>query len=320
MNKGAAPAQSRSVALTRAIPARNDAIGVLRTVRDCVRYGTSRLRAADVALGHGTSDAFDEAVWMVLWALHLPPDALEPHFDAHLTRPELDTVLELIERRCTERIPTAYLTGEAWLRGLRFLSDPRALVPRSPIAELLDSGALDTWLPDPDAVLRVLDLCTGGGSLAILCAQTWPQATVIGADLSEAALALAADNIRLHQLGLRIDLRQGHLWTPVADERFDVVVCNPPYVNSDSMQALPQEYRHEPQGALAGGRDGMDLIREILSGAATHLNPEGILVLEVGHEAAHFEAAFPRLECVWMPVNAGDDQILVVERRALSAL
>jgi len=306
--------------LTRHVPSRDDALHSLRTVRDCVRYGATRLRAAEVALGHGTDNAFDEAVWMVLWSLHLPPDALEPHLEARLTAPELATVVQLIERRCTERLPTAYLTGEAWLRGVRFLSDPRALVPRSPIAELLDSGALETWLPEPDAALRVLDLCTGGGSLAILCALTWPQADVIGADLSDAALALATENVALHGLGQRVTLKQGHLWEPVATQRFDVVVCNPPYVNCASMQALPTEYRHEPQGALAGGTDGMDLVREILAGAAARLTSDGILVLEIGHEAAHFEAAFPRLECVWMPVSPGDDQVLVVERRALAAL
>lgn len=304
----------------RIAPTLQHALGSLHTVRDLVRYGTTRLQAAEVALGHGTDNAFDEAVWLVLWSLHLPPDRLDVHLEARVTAPELRATLELIERRCAERIPAAYLTGEAWLRGVRFLSDPRALVPRSPIAELLDTGSLEPWVPDADAVDSVLDLCTGGGSLAILAARAWPQARVIGADLSEAALNLAAANVALHRLGDRVSLRHGHLWAPVAGECFDLIICNPPYVNSASMQALPAEYRHEPASALGGGTDGMDLVREIVAGAARHLSPQGILVLEIGHEAAHFEAAFPRLEGVWMPTSPGDDQVIVLEHGALAAI
>jgi len=297
-----------------------EAVEALHTVRDLIRYAVSRMQAAGVCLGHGTDELFDEAAWLVLWSLHLPLERLEPFLDARLTPTERVAAVTLIERRCTERLPSAYLTGEAWLRGMRFLSDARALVPRSPIAELFDGDALLPWLPDPEAVSNVLDLCTGGASLAVLAAHAYPNAQVIGSDLSPDALALAAENIALHQLTERVQLRQGSLWEPLQDQRFDLIVCNPPYVNSDSMAALPLEYRHEPQQALAGGPDGMDLIRIILEGAASHLNETGIMVLEVGHEAAHFEAAFARLEGIWLPIAAGDDQLVLLERSALARL
>lgn len=303
----------------RATPSQDEVRGSLRTVRDLVRHALSRLRAAGVSGGHGTDDPFDEAAWLVLWSLHLPLDRLDPMLDARLTPSEIAAACALIERRCTERLPTAYLTGEAWLRGVRFLCDARALIPRSPIAELLDTGALAPWLPNPDAVNPILDLCTGGASLAILAAQAWPDAQVVAADLSAQALALAADNLALHHLAERITLRQGHLWTPLTGERFGLILCNPPYVNANSMSTLPPEYRHEPQGALGGGTDGMDLVREIVAGAAEHLSEDGVMVLEIGHEARHFEAAFPRLEFLWLPVTAGDDQILLVTREALLA-
>jgi ribosomal protein L3 glutamine methyltransferase len=289
----------------------------LVTVRDLLRWAVSRMGAAGVVYGHGTDDPWDEAAWLVLWSLHLPLDRLDPVLDARLSPPERDAALALIERRCGERIPAAYLTGEAWLRGLRFLSDPRALVPRSPIAELLDSDALDPWLPDASAVGRVLDLCTGGASLAVFAARRYEAAAVLAADQSADALALAADNLALHGLAHRVALRQGDLWAPVAGERFDLVVCNPPYVNAGSMAALPPEYRHEPAAALGGGTDGMDLVRRILAGARRQLNAGGILVLEIGHEAAHFEAAFPALECTWLPTAGGEDRVLLLERDAL---
>jgi ribosomal protein L3 glutamine methyltransferase len=294
-----------------------DATAALHTVRDLLRYGVSRLAAAGASLGHGTDDPWDEAAWLVLWSLHLPLDRLEPVLDARLAPVEVAAAVDLIERRCTERLPTAYLTGEAWLRGVRFLSDPRALVPRSPIAEVLDAGTLEPWLPEPRAVRRVMDLCTGGGSLAILAALRFPEATVTGTDLSAEALALAAENVALHGLGARLDLRAGSLWAPVAGERFDLILCNPPYVNERAMAGLPEEYRHEPRGALAGGADGMDLVRTIVADARRHLSAGGLLVLEIGHEADHFEAAFPRLEATWLPTEGGDDRIVLLERDAL---
>jgi ribosomal protein L3 glutamine methyltransferase len=289
----------------------------LMTVRDLLRWSVSRLVHAQAAYGHGTDNAWDEAAWLVLWSLRLPPDRLEPVLDARLTPVEVDAAVTLVERRCVERIPAAYLTGEAWLRGQRFVCDARALVPRSPIAEVLDGDALDPWLVDDDAIGAVLDLCCGGGSLAILAAHRFVGAAVVGADLSADALSLAAENVALHGLRDRIALRHCDLWAPLAGERFDLIVCNPPYVNADSMAALPPEFRSEPQAALGGGADGMDLVRSILEGAASHLTPGGLLVLEIGHEAAHFVAAFPRLEFAWLTTDGGDDRIVLVERDAL---
>ena len=310
-------AEPRSVRFERPAPDAAEARGALRTVRDLVRWSVTRMTAAGVCFGHGTEDAWDEAAWLVLWSLRLPLDRLEPMLDARLAPGEVAAAVALVERRCVERLPAAYLTGEAWLRGLCFRSDPRALVPRSPIAELLDGDALDPWLAAPDGVTRVLDLCTGGGSLAVFAARRFPDAEVVGADLSADALALAAENVALHGLQDRIVLRRGDLWEAVAGERFDLVVCNPPYVNAGSMAGLPQEYLHEPQGALGGGTDGMDLVRRIVAGARARLAPGGLLVLEIGHEASHFEAAFPGLEFAWLPTEGGDDRIVLLERDAL---
>ena len=291
----------------------------VRTLRDLWRHAISRLQAAGVSFGHGTSAASDEAAWLLLWGLHLPLDQLDHVLDARLSDQEIDSLLQLIARRCDERLPSAYLTGEAWLRGLRFLSDARALVPRSPIAELLDTDALAPWM-DSDTVLHVLDLCTGGASLAIFAALAYPEARIVGADLSAEALSLAADNIALHGLDDRISLAQGDLFGAVKGQRFDLIVCNPPYVNGESMGTLPAEYRHEPQSALAGGPDGMDLVRRILQAAPSHLNANGALLLEIGHEIAHFEAAFGRLECTWLSTEAAERQIALITAEALGAL
>jgi ribosomal protein L3 glutamine methyltransferase len=301
----------------RPAPSAAEARGALYTVRDLLRWSVTRMQAEGIAFGHGTTDAWDEAAWLVLWSLRLPLDRLEPVLEARLAPGELAAAIALVERRCTERLPAAYLTGEAWLRGIRFLSDPRALVPRSPIAEILDTDALAPWLEAGGGVGRVMDLCTGGGSLAILAARRFEGATVLGSDLSVDALALAAENVALHAMDDRVALRQGDLWAGASGERFDLVVCNPPYVNAESMAALPAEYLAEPQGALGGGADGMDLVRRIVGGARGHLAPRGLLVLEIGHEAPYFEAAFPGLEYTWLPTEGGDDRIVLMERDAL---
>lgn len=308
----------------RAIPTREQARAVLRTVRDLVRYASSRFAAAELSFGHGSADAYDEAVYLVLWSLHLGPERLEPFLDARLTEAEIGAAVELIERRCVERIPASYLTGEAWLRGLRFRADARALVPRSLIAEALDEG-LEPWLASGDELpgdwpARVLDLCTGGGSLAILAALHFPDAALVGADLSSDALALAAENLALHGLTQRIALAQGDLYEPLAEQRFDLILCNPPYVNAVAMAALPPEYRAEPPAALAGGPDGMDLVRRILAGALRHLDDSGVLLLEIGQEAGHFEAAFPALEFSYVEVSAGSHMLVLVTRAQIAAL
>jgi ribosomal protein L3 glutamine methyltransferase len=283
---------------------------------EAVERASARLEQAGVSFGHGTTNAFDEAVWLVLWRLGLPLDDLDGVAQRELRADELQAIDDLLGQRITCRRPAAYLTGEAWLQGVPFTIDERAIVPRSLIAELLADGTLDSWTGND--VRRVLDLCTGNGSLAVLAASAWPEASVDATDLCADALAVAALNVQRHGLGGRIRLRQGDGWA-AAVGAYDLVLCNPPYVNQEAMNALPPEYRAEPALALAGGADGMDFIRPLLAGAAAHLRPEGLLVLEIGHERAHFDAAFPKLDAVWLPTSAGDDQVLLLPREALLA-
>jgi ribosomal protein L3 glutamine methyltransferase len=279
-----------------------------------------RLEAAGVAFGHGTANAFDEAVWLVLWRLGLPLDELDNVVDQTVDVERQAEVEALIDERIATRKPAAYLTGEAWLQGVPFTVDERVIVPRSLIAEPLADGTLDAWLA-PDTT-RVLDLCTGNGSLAVLAALAWPDVRIDATDLSADALAVAELNLQRHHLADRITLRQGD-GLAAARGAYDLILCNPPYVNRDSMRRLPPEYRAEPALALdgnrAGGDDGMDFVRSLLQGAARHLSTHGVLVLEIGHERRHFEAAFPRLETVWLPTSAGDDQVLLLTRPALEA-
>ena len=312
-----APLAAPSPASSRSLPDRSRAAAELRTLRDCLRYACSRFDAAGIAYGQGTDNAWDEAAWLALWSLRLPADTLEPFLDARLTLAERRALFALVERRCVERLPSAYLTGEAWLRGQRFRCDPRAIVPRSLIAEALDER-LDDWLP-AEGPASVLDLCTGGASLAILAALRFPDARVEAVDLSPQALALAAENLADYRLGDRVTLIEGDLFAPLRGRSYDLVLCNPPYVNAQSMRALPPEFLAEPAGALAGGEDGMDLVRRILQGAAAHLLPAGLLLLEIGREARHFEAAFPALEFAYLPVSAGEDQLVLLSREQLVA-
>ena len=289
----------------------------LRTVRDLARYGVSRLNAAQAALGHGSDNAWDEAVYLVLHALHLPPDTLDPFLDARVLDSERAAVLDLIDRRVDERVPAAYLTREAWLRGHRFYVDERVIVPRSPIAELLDEG-LAPWVADADGVEYVLDMCTGSGCLAILAALAFPNACVDAVDLSPDALEVAQRNVDDYDLQDRLALHRSNLFDALSPRAYDVIVCNPPYVNQTSMDALPPEYRHEPEMALGGGNDGMDLVRRILDAAPRYLAPHGVLVLEIGHEYDNFVAAFPRLEPMWLETAATSDQILLLTREQLA--
>lgn len=297
------------------------AVDELRSIRDLMRWACSRMNDADVAFGQSAVDARTEAIAVMSWALALPPDEMEDWFDCRLSRSEREVIALLVDRRCSERVPAAYLTGEAWLAGLCFRCDPRALIPRSLIAETMQ-GALVQWLDehprrDPGWPATILDLCTGGGSLAILAALAFPEASVTGCDLSPEALELAATNRDLHGLQTNVRFLQGDCFEPVKREKFDLILCNPPYVNDFSMGNLPAEFRSEPRLALAGGPDGMDLIRRILAGAPSHLNPDGALVLEIGHEAEHFERAFPKLEHHWLGVSAGDRMIALIEARSL---
>ncbi len=291
----------------------------MTTLMATVEAAAARLEAAGVAFGHGTTNAFDEAAWLVLWRLGLPLDALDELAAQPVDASQAAAVASLIDERISSRRPAAYLTGEAWLQGVPFFVDERVIVPRSLIAEPLADGTLDTWLSE--RTRRVLDLCTGNGSLAVLAALAWPDVSVDATDLSADALAVAAKNVQRHGLQDRITLRQGN-GLAAARGTYDLILCNPPYVNRDSMTALPPEYQAEPAIALdgnrEGGHDGMDFIRRLVKGVAKVMTDDAVLVLEVGNERAHFEAAFKRLPAIWLPTSAGDDQVLLLTKDQLT--
>ncbi|HEY9105897.1 MAG TPA: 50S ribosomal protein L3 N(5)-glutamine methyltransferase [Roseateles sp.] len=281
---------------------------------DCIDTQAARLAQAGLFFGHGTTNAFDEAMWLALWRLGIPLDELEANEERELSEAEVASITALIDERIVTRKPAAYLTGEAWLQGVPFTIDERAIVPRSFIAELIADASIDPWL-NPSS-RRVLDLCTGNGSLAVLAAMAWPDVEVDALDIDINALAVAKLNVERHDMALRIRLLQGD-GLAGADGKYDLILCNPPYVNSQSMAALPAEYRAEPELALAGGTDGMDFIRELLRAAPAALNDDGVLVLEIGNEREHFEAAFPQLQVVWMETSSGADQVLLVTKENL---
>ncbi|PUE15519.1 50S ribosomal protein L3 N(5)-glutamine methyltransferase [Limnohabitans sp. WS1] len=288
------------------------------TLLGLIEQATERLQAAGVAFGHGTQSAFDEAVWLVLWRLGLPLDTdLDEVADQAVTSEQQSACAALIEERIGTRKPAAYLTREAWLQGVSFYIDERAIVPRSLIAEVLADGTIDAWLSDQTR--HVLDLCTGNGSLAVLAALAWPEVQVTGADISDDALAVAAINIERHDLNERVKLLHSDGLSD-APGPFDLILCNPPYVCQASMDALPAEYRAEPELALAGGTDGMDFVRQLFRDAPSHMSEHAVLVLEIGHEREHFEAAFPQLEAAWLDTSQGEDQVLLITRSALQAL
>lgn len=279
----------------------------------------ARLKQAGVSFGHGTTNAFDEAAWLVLWSVGLDMGALEFQAQRVLTPEEVSKAETLVALRISSRKPTAYLTKEAWLQNVPFYVDERSIVPRSLIAELLadgeNTGELDTWLSDKTQ--RVLDLCTGNGSLAVIACMAYPEVMVDAADISDDALAVAAINVDKHALTGRVTLMKSDLLNG-ATGPYDLIICNPPYVNSQSMAKLPTEYGFEPVMALAGGDDGMDFVRRIIKDAAAKLSEIGVLLLEVGNERAHFEHAFRKLEVVWLETSAGDDQVLLVTRESLA--
>ena len=290
------------------------------TVGQLIARGAAQLAAAGVSFGHGTTNARDEATWLVLWRLGLPldsplgdePDSIENQAVAPASQAQIAT---LFEARIASRKPAAYLTREAWLAGVPFYVDERAIVPRSFIAELLADGSIDPWLSGQTR--EVLDLCTGNGSLACLAAMAWPEVSVTGADISSDALAVARINVAKHGLQERVQLIESD-GLAACPGPWDLILCNPPYVNAGSMAALPPEYRAEPALALAGGADGMDFVRPLLRDLPAHLSADGVLVLEIGHERAHFEAAFPHLQPVWLDTSAGGDQVLLLTRENLA--
>lgn len=285
---------------------------------DYLTRASARLDEAGVSFGHGTTNSFDEAAWLVMWRLGVPLDDLDGVSDRALKKAEIATLDALIAERIETRKPAAYLTGEAWLQGVPFTVDERVIVPRSLIAEVLTEGLIDAWMPAE--IHRVLDLCTGNGSLAVLAAMAWPDVAVDAADLSADALVVAKINVERHELAKRISLLQGNGLAAVRrDRRYDVILCNPPYVNATAMAELPAEFRAEPVMALAGGTDGMDFIRVLLAHAVAHMTPDAVLVLEIGNERDNFEAAFPALDVVWLPTQLHDDAVLLVTRAMLDA-
>jgi ribosomal protein L3 glutamine methyltransferase len=282
-----------------------------QTLRDVLRHAVTRFNSEKLFFGHGSDNAFDEAAYLLLHALKLPLDRLDPFLDARLTEQEISTLLALIERRAQDRVPVAYLTHEALLGHYRFYVDERVIVPRSFIAELIPEQ-FQPWIDDPEAVTSVLELCTGSGCLAIMLADVFPNAQVDAVDLSTDALEVARKNVADYELQDRITLHHSDLYEALPARRYDLIVTNPPYVNSGSMATLPAEYRAEPQMALAGGEDGMDLVRRIVAGAKDRLTPDGVLVVETGNEFAYAEAAFADRELTWLSTSAGDEAVFLL--------
>jgi len=288
----------------------------LTTIRDFIRYAVSRFNAAQLFFGHGSDNAWDEAVYLTLHTLNLPLDRLEPFLDAKLLAHERDALLDIYRRRCEERLPAAYLTNEAWLGEHRFYVDERTIVPRSFIAELLQEQ-LTPWIEDPWAIHTALDLCTGSGCLAILTALAFPEAAVDAVDLSKDALAVAERNVGDYDLRDQVSLIQSDAFAELAGKRYDLIISNPPYVNAESVDALPPEYLHEPELALGSGEDGLDFTRIILAEAKKHLTADGILVVEIGHNRAALEAAYPDLPFIWLDTEAGDEYVFLLRAEDL---
>ncbi|GGB82710.1 50S ribosomal protein L3 N(5)-glutamine methyltransferase [Pseudoduganella buxea] len=281
------------------------------TPRDLLRYATTRFNTEKLFFGHGSAEAFDEAAYLILHTLKLPLDKLEPFLDARLLPQEVQQVLAVIERRATDRIPAAYITNEAWLGTYSFYVDERTIVPRSYIAELIPDY-FAPWVNNPDGIANVLELCTGSGCLAIMMADAFPDAQVDAVDISPDALAVARRNVDTYKLQGRVNLIASDLYQNVPPKKYDLIVTNPPYVNSGSMAQLPREYLHEPQIALDGGADGMDLVRRIVAGAAERLTEDGLLIVEIGNEKAYAEAAFGHLGLTWLTTSQGDDMVFLL--------
>ena len=281
------------------------------TPRDLLRYAVTRFNGAKLFFGHGSAEAFDEAAYLILHTLKLPLDKLEPFLDAKLLDNEVAAVLAVIERRSVDRVPAAYITKEGWLGTYNFYVDERVIVPRSFIAELIPDF-FSPWVPEPEAIENVLELCTGSGCLAIMLADAFQNAAVDAVDISPDALAVARRNVSDYKLESRVSLIESDLYQNVPDKKYDLIISNPPYVNSTSMGKLPQEYLCEPQIALDGGSDGMDLVRKIIAGAAERLTGDGILMIEIGNERAFAEAAFGELGLTWLTTSAGDDMVFLL--------
>jgi ribosomal protein L3 glutamine methyltransferase len=288
------------------------------SLNQCIEQLANKLEAADLHFGHGAIDAHSEALWIASKQLGMSPTEALDDLDRTLTSAQLQKALLITDERILTRKPLAYILGEAWLMGVPFYCSEQSIVPRSWIAELIVEGMLEPWLP---ADGKALDLCTGNGSLAILLALSCPDIHVIACDISMPALSLAARNIDRHHLNSQIELLNGDLWDaipePNDDNLFDLIICNPPYVNATSMNALPAEYHAEPSIALAGGDDGMDLIRRIISAAPDYLSERGAILIEIGNEFENFKRAFPQIPVIWMEVSAGEEQVLLIQAEDL---
>lgn len=286
------------------------------TLRDLLRYAVTRFNTAQLFFGHGSANALDEAAYLLLSTLKLPLDKIEPFLDARLLPHEIKAALDVIERRATDRVPASYITNEAWLGTYRFYVDERVIVPRSFIAELIPEH-FAPWIQDPEAVTDILELCTGSGCLPIMLADAFYNAHVDAVDISAEALEVAQRNVDDYELNNQITLIESDLYTNVPGKLYDMIITNPPYVNSDSMSKLPAEYLHEPNIALAGGEDGMDLVRKIVEGAKTRLKPNGILMVEIGNERAYAEQAFADYDLTWLSTSAGDDMVFMLTAEQL---
>ncbi|MFA9275842.1 MAG: 50S ribosomal protein L3 N(5)-glutamine methyltransferase [Candidatus Aquirickettsiella gammari] len=287
-----------------------------QTLRDLLRYAVTRFNTAQLFFGHGSANALDEAAYLLLHTLKLPLDKIEPFLDARLLPHEMDAAIAVIERRATDRIPASYITNEAWLGTYNFYVDERVIVPRSFIAELIPER-FTPWVQAPEEVTDILELCTGSGCLPIMLADAFENAHVDTVDISKDALAVAAKNVATYELEDRITLIESDLYSNVPDKLYDMIITNPPYVNSSSMSKLPKEYLHEPQIALAGGDDGMDLVRKIVAGAASRLKPNGILMVEIGNERVFAEEAFAEYGLTWLSTSAGDDMVFLLTAEQL---
>ena len=288
----------------------------LDTLRDWLRYAVSRMGEMKLAFGHGSTAAYDEAAYLLLHALHLPLDRLDPFLDAKLTQDEREKLRELFTRRIEERIPAAYLTHEAWLGDFRFYVDERVIIPRSFIAELIP-GAIEPYVGSADGVKTALDMCTGSGCLAILMAHAYADADIDAVDISSDALAVAQRNVSDYNLAARINLIRSDLFENLPEKSYDLVICNPPYVDAMAMETLPDEYRREPELALSGGEDGLDAVRVLVKEAPRFLNHGGHLVVEIGQNRTAAETAFPRLPMTWLSTAASDDGVFIITREEL---